>query len=53
MQVPIVRPFKEAGHGDYSLSRMALYFLWLGTIGFGGPIALTRSCAFPTASLAQ
>ncbi len=25
---------------EYSLARMVLYFLWLGTIGFGGPIAL-------------
>ncbi len=25
---------------EYSLSRLVLYFLWLGTIGFGGPIAL-------------
>ena len=23
-----------------SLTRFALYFLWLGTVGFGGPIAL-------------
>jgi len=25
---------------EYSLARLALYFLWLGTAGFGGPIAL-------------
>ncbi len=25
---------------EYSLWRMVLYFLWLGTVGFGGPIAL-------------
>src|SRR5437763_1451747 len=26
--------------GDVSLVRFAGYFLWLGTVGFGGPIAL-------------
>src|SRR5512142_2800206 len=32
---PVPRPMTE-----YSLPRMVLYFLRLGTIGFGGPIAL-------------
>lgn len=39
MQAPII-PLVEEAHGDYSLSRMVIYFLWLGTVGFGGPIAL-------------
>lgn len=39
MQAPIIRLVGEA-HGDYSLSRMVIYFLRLGTVGFGGPIAL-------------
>jgi chromate transporter len=39
MQLPIARPIEHASN-EYSLSRMVRYFLWLGTIGFGGPIAL-------------
>lgn len=38
MQAPIT-PSAEQVEG-YSLSRMVLYFLRLGTVGFGGPIAL-------------
>jgi chromate transporter len=30
----------EPTTADYSLWRMVAYFLWLGTVGFGGPIAL-------------
>ena len=30
----------EPATSEYSLGRMLLYFLRLGTIGFGGPIAL-------------
>ena len=39
MQVSIARPVEQTA-SEYSLSRMVLYFLWLGTVGFGGPIAL-------------
>ncbi len=39
MQASIARPIEDVPT-DYSLTRMVLYFLWLGTIGFGGPIAL-------------
>lgn len=31
---------KEQSGADVSLVRFATYFLWLGTVGFGGPIAL-------------
>ncbi len=34
------RPGHTPSTGDYSLRRLAYYFLRLGTIGFGGPIAL-------------
>jgi chromate transporter len=30
----------EEARPDYSLARLVGYFLWLGTVGFGGPIAL-------------
>ncbi len=39
MGLPAVGPLRSAPR-EYSLARMVLYFLWLGTIGFGGPIAL-------------
>lgn len=39
MQASITRP-NEYTHPEYSLVRMVGYFLWLGTVGFGGPIAL-------------
>ncbi len=39
MGMPIARPVETASQ-DYSLARMVMYFLWLGTVGFGGPIAL-------------
>jgi chromate transporter len=39
MPASIARPIEDAPP-DYSLMRMVLYFLRLGTIGFGGPIAL-------------
>src|SRR5437879_9356423 len=32
---------KPEQHEPISLSRFVGYFLWLGTVGFGGPIALT------------
>jgi chromate transporter len=37
--IPVARPVETASQ-DYSLARMVMYFLWLGTVGFGGPIAL-------------
>jgi chromate transporter len=37
--MPIARPV-EAASQEYSLARLVFYFLWLGTVGFGGPIAL-------------
>ncbi len=39
MGLPVVRP-AVSDSPEYSLPRLVLYFLWLGTIGFGGPIAL-------------
>lgn len=39
MQTSVARPRAETPP-EYSLGRMVVYFLWLGTIGFGGPIAL-------------
>ncbi len=39
MPVFMARPGAPAAP-EYSLWRMVLYFLWLGTVGFGGPIAL-------------
>ncbi len=41
MQMSVARPAEQAAPApDYSLARMVLYFLKLGTVGFGGPIAL-------------
>ena len=40
MQMSVARPAELPAPADYSLMRMVLYFLKLGTIGFGGPIAL-------------
>ena len=40
MQMSVARPAELPARADYSLMRMVLYFLKLGTIGFGGPIAL-------------
>lgn len=39
MQASIAQSVEEA-RPDYSLARLVGYFLWLGTVGFGGPIAL-------------
>ena len=36
----VVAPAQPAGVSSCSLSDLARYFLWLGTTGFGGPIAL-------------
>jgi chromate transporter len=41
MQMSVARPAEQAvPASDYSLARLVVYFLKLGTIGFGGPIAL-------------
>ncbi len=39
MGISVARPLERASP-EYSLARIVLYFLWLGTVGFGGPIAL-------------
>jgi len=39
MQASIAQRVDQA-RPDYSLARIVGYFLWLGTVGFGGPIAL-------------
>jgi chromate transporter len=39
MQASIARTI-ERSRPDYSLARLVGYFLWLGMVGFGGPIAL-------------
>jgi len=30
---------------EVSLTQFVGYFLWLGTVGFGGPIALAGTCS--------
>ncbi len=40
MQMSVARPLEDTAPSNYSLPRMVLYFLKLGAIGFGGPIAL-------------
>lgn len=40
MQMSVARPAEDTAPPNYSLARMVLYFLKLGTVGFGGPIAL-------------
>ena len=40
MQMSVARPAEATAPLEYSLPRLVLYFLKLGTIGFGGPIAL-------------
>jgi chromate transport protein ChrA len=40
MQMSVARPAEDIAPSDRSLTRMILYFPKLGTVGFGGPIAL-------------
>jgi len=40
MQMGAERPLEATAPAQYSLARLVLHFLKLGTIGFGGPIAL-------------
>jgi chromate transporter len=39
-EVGVAETAVEVQHEPYSLGQLVAYFLWLGTFGFGGPIAL-------------